>query len=1030
MESPQNTCNNQETNANPAWLVERLCVLENIQGIDGIAVDNYGNCYLTAFQNGLWRLNKRDTTAECLIKDTSLTLSGIVWRDENLYICDQNNHRILQYSVESGKIRTAVGKKEQGHVDGTFDEATFTCPAGIAVDENGNLYVAECDRIRQVLLRERSVRTAAGIGGSKSNPGFKNGKTTDAQFDRPVGIVIDDDGALYVADRNNFCVRQIKDGEVSTFVGRKEGLLQAEFSKTLYGLAFTDDGSLLVSDVNRLLKVDVTVSTPQDLQHLFWPGPLTRDMEGVIYCGVAMPPSGAPGAGAELWKLTRVGSDAHVLRSCLQTEITWKHIRLFVVGDSGAGKTSLVRWLKGEKFNNEHISTDSVDVSTISTSNSWQTDNFDMRDYMAGAMKKKVTPKKKKQEKPAESTPSPNDAPENFLAAPPLSESQLGKRKYTPSAVSDNNNDNNNSSPDLPPHPKKKVKFTELITPDVIERTKNMKKLSMSFYVWDFAGQEEYYTTHHFFLTQSAIYLLVLDLSKPVDELIPRITFWLDSITYYAPDSPIIVVGTHKDCLKTQGWESITTMFFNHVTPSQNNLANEILEALIRQVRHKKYTIIDQITVSTCMESPEKLRQIITDASSFLVPQKCKLSWMLLYQQLAGFSNSALAKATLSEAYGMAARFELAEAETVDALKFFHRLGLILYHDNKELRNTIFIKPQQLIDVFRTVITNVGLKSKVTKREWKNIQQEGRLKSQILKQKLWNHYPAHIQTHLKRLLFQFELVFRDPAQTGVPFEDIDLLVPSLMTSSSEQTSFKEVQTQVKCCLTTPQPIGFSNRLTSKVVALVTDIKQCSLFPKGCKIRLSNLDFSVCVPSFKQIIIEGPHKTAPGVTLKNLQELLSLIANECSELEITAKCFCCCETELVVDIQADQIRSQTLEKEYLQFVCQNCRYLQPQTPGSTIKLSDVLCEAQRYKELSDVLDVGSFWCKLALELGLEASKIDHMQRAFSHNAEYSPTHHMLLEWVHKSEDTISNFLEILEKVGNSSAKNLVRKWANL
>lgn len=43
----------------------------------------------------------------------------------------------------------------------------------------------------------------------------------------------------------------------------------------------------------------------------------------------------------------------------------WKRIKLYLVGDSGAGKSSVLRWLKGDKFEEEHVSTDSVEISTI-----------------------------------------------------------------------------------------------------------------------------------------------------------------------------------------------------------------------------------------------------------------------------------------------------------------------------------------------------------------------------------------------------------------------------------------------------------------------------------------------------------------------------------------------------------------------------------------------------------------------------------------------------------------------------------------
>ena len=64
-------------------------------------------------------------------------------------------------------------------------------------------------------------------------------------------------------------------------------------------------------------------------------------------------------------------------------------------------------------------------------------------------------------------------------------------------------------------------------------------------YFWDFAGQELYYSTHHFFLTENSINLIVFDCTKSLLE--NRLLFWLNSIQSMAPESHIILIGTFAE---------------------------------------------------------------------------------------------------------------------------------------------------------------------------------------------------------------------------------------------------------------------------------------------------------------------------------------------------------------------------------------------------------------------------------------------------------------------------------------------------
>lgn len=92
------------------------------------------------------------------------------------------------------------------------------------------------------------------LSGKIYNSGFADGIGEDARLNQPCQCVADDDGNLYVADRNNNCIRKITpDGNTTVYAGnRTAGLvnglpLKSEFNKP-EGLAFAKDGSLYVGD--------------------------------------------------------------------------------------------------------------------------------------------------------------------------------------------------------------------------------------------------------------------------------------------------------------------------------------------------------------------------------------------------------------------------------------------------------------------------------------------------------------------------------------------------------------------------------------------------------------------------------------------------------------------------------------------------------------------------------------------------------------------------------------------------------------
>ena len=101
------------------------------------------------------------------------------------------------------------------------------------------------------LQAQNYVTTYAGTG----SPGFVNGDTSIASFNRPFGICIDTIGNLYLADAYNNCIRKIGiDGEVSTFAGT--GTAGFENGPDTLAIFNFPRGSVMDYMMNRLYVVD------------------------------------------------------------------------------------------------------------------------------------------------------------------------------------------------------------------------------------------------------------------------------------------------------------------------------------------------------------------------------------------------------------------------------------------------------------------------------------------------------------------------------------------------------------------------------------------------------------------------------------------------------------------------------------------------------------------------------------------------------------------------------------------------------
>jgi len=186
-------------------------------------------------------------------------LSGIAMDgDGNVIVADSDNHA-LHKVTRAGAVSTLVGNGQKGYMDGSGDAARFNQPQGIAVDEDGTIYVADCYNhcVRQVAPDDWAVSTLAGDG--KAGAGFADGLGSSARFRDPTGLALDMDGDLIVADSNNNCIRRVTtaEGRVTTVAGNvayDQGFADGEGATARFyapkDMAVDGNNNILVADAH------------------------------------------------------------------------------------------------------------------------------------------------------------------------------------------------------------------------------------------------------------------------------------------------------------------------------------------------------------------------------------------------------------------------------------------------------------------------------------------------------------------------------------------------------------------------------------------------------------------------------------------------------------------------------------------------------------------------------------------------------------------------------------------------------------
>jgi len=176
----------------------------------------------------------------------------------NMYVADQTNSTIRKITP-AGVVTTLAGSGTIGSANGTGTTASFNYPTAVAVDGSGNIIVADTDNdlIRKV-TPGGAVSTLAGTAGAS---GSTDGTGSAARFNRPSGVVVDTEGNIYIADSGNSNIRKLTSaGVVITLAGSgKSGSANGAGAAASFNapsaLAVDGSGNLIVADTgNNLIR--------------------------------------------------------------------------------------------------------------------------------------------------------------------------------------------------------------------------------------------------------------------------------------------------------------------------------------------------------------------------------------------------------------------------------------------------------------------------------------------------------------------------------------------------------------------------------------------------------------------------------------------------------------------------------------------------------------------------------------------------------------------------------------------------------
>jgi len=389
-------------------------------------------------------------------------------------------------------------------------------------------------------------------------------------------------------------------------------------------------------------------------------------------------------------------------------EASWNRARVMLVGQGKAGKSATVRSLLGLSFNPQWDSTIGADVSETEARKNGRWLASGIRENQASKVAARLA---FGNSSTVEDTPA-KDKIENPRVLKPTAKT-IGPKTFIPyngKIWEDSQKAEVDTAMFVDTSDKKKVqkKGYQGGLDYEYDESLHLSANSLNLSLWDFGGQEVFYSMHHIFLTENGVYLLVFDMREllnpqAVDETSKYLLFWLRSVRLHAPDSSLILVGTFLSDLE-KGQEDVV-----------------MIDRFLKKLAREKFPQIRPNTEDDLLLFPidnrynlgilplkRAIERIVHNDPKVAV--KIPMRWLR-------FLDSMLSKRKHTSCLSIKQVAAIARdmgvtsvEEQEDALRLFHNRGAITHLTGSEtLHSIVTIRPQWLLDNLSLVIRDGDL---------------------------------------------------------------------------------------------------------------------------------------------------------------------------------------------------------------------------------------------------------------------------------------------------------------------------------